>query len=101
MALTALQEMMKVNDEHSSSITFLSAGTDGTDGPTNAAGAVVDKETISIAIQKELKPDEYLKNNDAYNFFLQTNSLLKTGPTQTNVMDIVVALINANQGLVS
>lgn len=69
--------------------TFLSAGTDGTDGPTDAAGAVVDSNTI-----KALDPDEFLNNNDSYGFFRRTGELLITGPTGTNVMDVQVMLLN-------
>ncbi|MEN8264743.1 MAG: glycerate kinase [Nitrospirota bacterium] len=74
-------------------ITFLSAGTDGTDGPTDAAGAIVDGQTISKAKKLGLNPQEFLDNNDSYNFFRKTDSLLITGPTGTNVMDIQIAVI--------
>jgi len=74
-------------------ITLLSAGTDGTDGPTDAAGAVVDGESITKAERLGLNPDSYLSNNDSYNFFKQTGDLLITGPTGTNVMDILIVLI--------
>lgn len=74
-------------------ITFLSAGTDGTDGPTDAAGAVADGKTIAESKSLGLNPDEYLGNNDSYDFFKQVDSLLITGPTGTNVMDIQIALI--------
>lgn len=74
-------------------VTFLSAGTDGTDGPTDAAGAVVDGKTISKAKELGLNPQKFLDNNDSYNFFKKTGSLLITGPTGTNVMDIQIAVI--------
>lgn len=74
-------------------ITLLSAGTDGTDGPTDAAGAIVDGETIIRAEQLGLNPQEYLDRNDSYNFFRQTGSLLITGPTGTNVMDLQLIII--------
>lgn len=74
-------------------ITLLSAGTDGTDGPTDAAGAVVDGKTISKAKSLGLNPDDYLKNNDSYNFFKKINSLLITGPTGTNVMDLQIIIV--------
>ena len=74
-------------------ITFLSAGTDGTDGPTDAAGAIVDGKTIGRAKSLGLNPQEYLDNNDSYNFFKQIDSLLITGPTGTNVMDLQIILI--------
>ncbi|MFO7574462.1 MAG: DUF4147 domain-containing protein [Bacteroidales bacterium] len=75
-------------------ITFLSAGTDGTDGPTDAAGAVVDSMTLKNAAQLNLNMDEYIERFDAYNFFLREGGLIKTGPTLTNVMDIIVVLID-------
>ncbi|MEF9427497.1 MAG: DUF4147 domain-containing protein [Candidatus Mariimomonas ferrooxydans] len=74
-------------------ITLLSAGTDGTDGPTDAAGAIVDGETINRAERLGLNSEKYLNNNDSYNFFKQIDSLIITGPTGTNVMDIQIMLI--------
>lgn len=74
-------------------ITFLSAGTDGTDGPTDAAGAIVDGKTIEMARSAGLDPEEYLNNNDSYNFFKKIDGLLITGPTGTNVMDIQIIIV--------
>ena len=74
-------------------ITILSGGTDGTDGPTDAAGAVVDSETFNNAQRLNLDIDQYLQNNDSYHFFKQEGGLVTTGPTQTNVMDIIIVLI--------
>ena len=74
-------------------ITLLSAGTDGTDGPTDAAGAIVDGSTIQVARSKGLNPQSYLDRNDSYSFFKETGELLITGPTGTNVMDVQVILI--------
>jgi hydroxypyruvate reductase/glycerate 2-kinase len=74
-------------------ITFLSAGTDGTDGPTDAAGAIVDGYTIRKAKAAGLDPDEFLNNNDSYSFFKKIGELCVTGPTGTNVMDIQVVMI--------
>jgi len=74
-------------------ITFLSAGSDGTDGPTDAAGAIVDGYTILQARHLGLSPEAYLKENDSYNFFKKINSLFITGPTGTNVMDIQIMII--------
>jgi glycerate-2-kinase len=73
-------------------ITLLSAGTDGTDGPTDAAGALVDGTTISRARALGLDAAAFLRNNDAYTFFKQTGDLLVTGPTGTNVMDLQVII---------
>ncbi len=74
-------------------IILLAAGTDGTDGPTDAAGAVVTGESYAQALTLELSPENYLKNHDSYHFFMLAGGLLKTGPTQTNVMDLVITLI--------
>ena len=74
-------------------ITILSAGTDGTDGPTDAAGAVVDSATIQEALLKNLDPELYLAAFDSYNFFKDSGGLVITGPTMTNVMDIIVVLV--------
>ena len=74
-------------------IALLSAGTDGTDGPTDAAGAVVDGQTIIKARHIGLAPEAYLNNNDSYNFFKKIDGLFVTGPTGTNVMDMQVVVI--------
>ena len=74
-------------------ITLLSAGTDGTDGPTDAAGAVVDSDTVNRARSLNADPEVYLAEYDSYNFFRRTGGQIKTGPTFTNVMDMVVVLI--------
>jgi glycerate-2-kinase len=74
-------------------ITLLSAGTDGTDGPTEAAGAIVDGGTVARAREKGLDPREYLDNNDSYTFFKTCGGLLVTGATGTNVMDLQIVLI--------
>ncbi len=74
-------------------ITILSGGTDGNDGPTDAAGAICNGETIRIAEANGMNAADYLNKNDSYNFFKKINSLLITGPTGTNVMDIQIVLI--------
>ena len=74
-------------------IVVLSAGTDGTDGPTDAAGAIVDGATISRARATGLDPFDYLKRNDSYHFFQALKDLLVTGPTRTNVMDVYMVLV--------
>ena len=81
--------------EGTSGITFLSAGTDGTDGPTDAAGAVVDGETVPKARSLGMSPEEYLENNDSYHFFEKAGGLFITGPTGTNVMDIQITFLNS------
>jgi glycerate-2-kinase len=75
-------------------VTFLSGGTDGTDGPTDAAGAVVDSLTLKNSLNLHLDMEIYLNNFDSYNFFKQEGGLIITGPTQTNVMDLMISLNN-------
>ncbi len=75
-------------------ITFLSAGTDGTDGPTDAAGAFVDGQTVAKAAGAGIDAGEYLKDNDSYTFFSRTGDLFITGPTGTNVMDIQIIMLD-------
>lgn len=74
-------------------ITILCGGTDGTDGPTDAAGAIVDAGTIETAKEKNIHPMDYLKNSDAYHFFKQVGGHLMTGSTKTNVMDIILVIL--------
>jgi len=74
-------------------IVILSAGTDGTDGPTEAAGAVVDHTTVQRALDIGLKPELYLEDNNAFVFFDRLSDLFITGPTHTNVMDLRILLI--------
>jgi hydroxypyruvate reductase len=69
-----------------------SMGTDGIDGPTDAAGAYVDSTTIARAMQQSLDPDAYLADNNAYAFFQRLDDLIITGPSTTNVGDIQIAL---------
>lgn len=68
-------------------------GTDGIDGPTDAAGAMVDGESLTRALRLGLNPDEYLEGNDSYNFFKPMGDLIQTGPTGTNVNDLTVILV--------
>ncbi len=75
-------------------VVLLSGGTDGTDGPTDATGAVADHTTFQRAISMGLNPKAHLNNNDAYPFFQKLGDLLITGPTQTNVMDIRILLVD-------
>lgn len=75
-------------------ITLLSAGTDGKDGSADAAGALVDGETIARARAQGLVPEAYLSENDSYNFFRQVGGLLITGPTGTNVMDVQIIIVD-------
>ncbi len=72
---------------------ILSGGTDGTDGPTDAAGAICDSETFRRAAESALQPQEFLNNNNSYRFFARLGDLLITGPTNTNVMDLRLVLV--------
>lgn len=74
-------------------VTVLSGGTDGTDGPTDAAGALADGGTVSRARRLGLDAAGHLARNDAYPFFDALNDLVRTGPTGTNVMDVMLILI--------
>jgi hydroxypyruvate reductase len=74
-------------------VLVLSAGTDGEDGPTDAAGAIADGQTLVTARHLGLSPADFLARNDAYHFFQATGDLLKTGLTGTNVMDVRVVLL--------
>ncbi len=74
-------------------VVVLSGGTDGTDGPTDAAGAIADGSTIPRAVEKDLDAKDFLRRNDSYHFFQKLEDLLMTGPTRTNVMDIYMLLI--------
>ena len=75
-------------------ISLLAAGTDGTDGPTDAAGAYADGETVSRGEAAGVDPAGALAENDAYTFFDREGGLLRTGPTRTNVMDLVLVRID-------
>jgi len=77
---------------HIDGIVLASLSTDGVDGPTNAAGAIVDGKTLVKAQKIEQSPEEYLENNDSYHFFSRLNDLIFTGPTGTNVNDVSVII---------
>lgn len=83
LALAAVTDLHGLDD-----VALVTLATDGGDGPTDAAGAVVTGDTLSRAITQNLEPLDFLSNNDAYNFFLPLNDLLKIGPTMTNVNDL-------------
>jgi len=70
-----------------------SLSTDGVDGPTDAAGAIVDGKTMSRAAEMDLNPEEFLAENDSYNFFSKLGDLIFTGPTGTNVNDISAIVV--------
>jgi hydroxypyruvate reductase len=78
-----------------SNVVAASVGTDGIDGPTDAAGAIVDSTTMSRAQAVGLDaPSRYLDENNSYAFFAGLGDLIKTGPTNTNVGDVQIILIN-------
>ncbi len=74
-------------------VTVLSAGTDGTDGPTDAAGAIADGATVERANARQLSPNAMLADNDSYRFFDALGDLIRTGPTRTNVNDVRLLLV--------
>jgi glycerate 2-kinase len=88
LALAAALEL-----DGTSGIVVLSAGTDGTDGPTEAAGAVADGGSVDRGRKVGMDAGEYLAANDSYNFFSPLGDLLVTGPTFTNVMDLRIVLV--------
>ena len=74
-------------------IVIVSGGTDGEDGPTDAAGAIIDLELLKKATELNLTIADYLSVNNSYSYFEQIDGLIKTGPTHTNVMDLRVGLL--------
>jgi hydroxypyruvate reductase len=74
-------------------IFFLSVGTDGVDGPTDAAGAFVLPGMQKAIKEGDIRPREYLSANDSYHFFRKTGGLLITGPTDTNVCDLQLLIV--------
>ena len=79
--------------ENELGIFIASAGTDGTDGPTDAAGAWIATEKIRSMRQQGIIPEQFANNNDSYNFFREAETLIHTGPTGTNVLDIRIILL--------
>jgi len=75
---------------------FLSIDTDGTDGPTDAAGGLVDSYTYDELMKKNIDVEEYLSKHDAYNALRNVNALVFTGPTNTNVNSIMIGVILGN-----
>jgi glycerate 2-kinase len=88
-----LAAALKLGVEGLRNVVVLSGGTDGEDGPTDAAGAVADEAVLSSAAAMGLSPDSFLARHDAYDFFARTGGLLTTGLTETNVMDVRVMLV--------
>lgn len=90
LVLAAVQRLW---NETADGWTILSGGTDGEDGPTDAAGAIADLALIEQARVQKLDPGDFLHRNDAYRFFDPLAALIRTGPTHTNVMDLRVAIV--------
>lgn len=91
MALAAGLEI-----EGMQNVAIFTFASDGIDGPTNAAGAIVSGETCARARKARLEPPVYLENNDSHTFFATLNDLIITGPTGTNVNDLAVVLVYPN-----
>ncbi len=91
MALAACQWL-----DPSEEIAMLCVGTDGTDGPTDAAGGFACPLTLAAMEETGISPKAYLADNNAYAFLEKTGSLVKTGPTLTNVMDLVIILVGSD-----
>lgn len=83
LALAAVSELAGLQN-----VLLMTLATDGEDGPTDAAGAVVTGHTAELAVNAGLRVHDYLENNDSYHFFNQIGDLLKPGPTGTNVNDL-------------
>ena len=91
------QEMalaVAIGIEGMSNTVFISVGSDGTDGPTDAAGGVVDGDTVSRLLASGINPQSALDNNDSYNALSASGDIIKTGPTGTNVNDISILLVS-------
>lgn len=98
LVLAALERLLKKvpsNDfSQAAGLAILSGGTDGEDGPTDAAGALLDESLLAAMLDRGLDPGDYLRRNDAYRFFEPLGGLIKTGPTDTNVCDVRVAVVS-------
>jgi glycerate 2-kinase len=93
LVLAALDELLAAGDSLEG-VALLSGGTDGEDGPTDAAGAVIDAATPPALREQQLNLSDFLRRNDAYTFFEAVSGLIKTGPTHTNVCDVRVVVVS-------
>jgi hydroxypyruvate reductase len=93
MALAFLQEMQQ-NPELYQGISFLAASTDGNDGPTDAAGAFASLALLEQSQEMQLNIVKFLRNNDSYHFYEKVDGLYVTGPTNTNVCDLHIILVD-------
>ena len=98
LALAALVRLLEATPDAAATalrdIALLSGGTDGEDGPTDAAGAFIDSAIVRTMLDQHLDPRQSLRYNDAYRFFNPLDALLKTGPTHTNVCDLRVVVVS-------
>ncbi|MBC8351899.1 MAG: DUF4147 domain-containing protein [Planctomycetes bacterium] len=97
LVLAALIHILKHSSDVDAAlrgIALLSGGTDGEDGPTDAAGAFIDEGLVAAFRDQQLDPANYLQRCDAYHFFEQVSALIKTGPTHTNVCDLRVVTVS-------
>ena len=92
---TVLAALIRLAEIDPRGLAILSAGTDGEDGPTDAAGAMVDAEIIDKAYRMGLDANDFLRRNNAYHFFESLEALIKTGPTNTNVCDVRVVVTDS------
>ncbi len=76
---------------------ILGVNTDGTDGPTDAAGAIASGKTYMMALNSGLVPEKYIENNDSYTFFEKVGGLFKTGPTHTNLNDLIFLYVKPEE----
>ncbi len=93
-----LAAAVRLWSEDLTGLVILSGGTDGEDGPTDAAGAVFDAQVRQVASEQGLDPEPFLAINNSYPFFDAAGGLIKTGPTHTNVMDLRVTLVQPLPG---
>ncbi len=97
LALSIMESMRKLGwpsqaGRFSRPFVFLSGGTDGEDGPTTAAGALFDAQTLESALAADVSLTDYILRADAYSFFKRFGGLIETGPTNTNVCDLRICL---------
>lgn len=95
LVLAAVEYLADQCGDSARGLALLSGGTDGEDGPTDAAGAVLDEAVLAGAAAQQLAASDYLARNDAYHFFQPLGALIQTGPTHTNVCDLRVVLTEA------
>ena len=97
LVLAALERLLQTRGDlpnPAGGLVLLSGGTDGEDGPTDAAGAFLDETVLAAGRERGLDPGDFLRRNDAYHFFEPLNQLIKTGPTHTNVGDLRVIVVD-------